>query len=558
MSPQPHIIVVGAGISGMMSALTLLEEGVNVTLLSFSKKGKSDGLSTRFGFSASGKEDEILAHQQETLSAGEFLVNTTFVSEMVKNAFSLGQKLQKWGVPFACEEDGSFQHFLGEGQKQSRTLHAGLTTGFYITKTLEARLKAYEADGLLKHDEEWEFLSLIKNSHGRACGLVAQSRKNFEIKSFAFDAAIFCTGGIGGLFQTTTQPAHACGVAVSRLWQEGALLANPEFIQWHPFCLEHAGQYIGMGGLARKENARFFVTRAGKPFYLFEELYPAYKNSLPSLVALRTLKKYFKTEDLGCQADFSSARKDFFKEGGALLGSLNSGRPFFVKPAVTYWPGGLWVDQTMQTSLAGVFAAGECQYQGHGANALEDNILLSSLFSGVKAAKGAAAYIAAEGVSDSISQKIQNDEEARQRNIQDEFLNRSGRENPWALFSDLKQDLSDGLGLVRDLRKLQTTQSKVLELKEKCDQVFIPDKNIHANDSYLMARAIKDMVLLGQGLIAASIARKESRGWHYRSDFPRGDDDHFMKISRVVYDEKQGPVVGYEDVGDWQNKLSVA
>jgi succinate dehydrogenase / fumarate reductase flavoprotein subunit len=221
--------------------------------------------------------------------------------------------------------------------------------------------------------------------------------------------------------------------------------------------------------------------------------------------------------------------------------------PMKIFPGMHYTMGGLWVDFNQMTNIPGLFAAGECEYQYHGANRLGANSLVSCIFGGFVAGPNALAYAksipAAEGDGGAAA------EVARQAEINSKLLSNSGRENPFKLWRELGQTMTANATVIRVNKELKQTDETVVELLERFQYVNLSDKSQWANLSFAFARQLGNMLELSRAIVLGAILRDESRGAHYKPEFPERNDERFLKTARAIFTGAvSGPRFEWEEV----------
>jgi succinate dehydrogenase / fumarate reductase flavoprotein subunit len=216
-------------------------------------------------------------------------------------------------------------------------------------------------------------------------------------------------------------------------------------------------------------------------------------------------------------------------------------------PGMHYTMGGLWVDFNQMTNIPGLFAAGECEYQYHGANRLGANSLVSCIFGGFVSGPIALRYAknlsAAEGDGGHAA------ELARQSEINKGLISNQGAENPFKLWRELGQTMTEHATVIRYNKGLKQADEKIVELLERYDNVNLSDKSQWANTSFAFARQLYNMLELSRVIVQGAALRDESRGAHYKPDFPDRNDDRFLMTTKAGFTgERNGPKFEFEEV----------
>ena len=574
---SPRIIVVGGGLAGLAAVIKIAEAGGTVDLFSIVPVKRSHSVCAQGGINAAknlkGEGDTTAQHFDDTIYGGDFLANQTPVKAMCEAAPAIIDLLDRMGVPFNRTPEGLLDFRRFGGTLYHRTAFAGATTGQQLLYALDEQVRRYEAEGKVKKYEGWEFLSAVIDSKGAARGITALDLRSMELKSFPADAIIMATGGNGAIFGKSTNSVVCTGSAQSALFQQGAYYANGEFIQVHPTCIPGEDKLRLMSESARGEGGRVWVPRTpgdkrnfkqipeAERFYFLEEWYPKYGNLVPRDVATRAIHKVVYELGLGLDGqpmvylDLSHIDRETLdrKLGGILeiyekfVGVDPHVEPMKIFPGMHYTMGGLWVGFNQMTNIPGIFAAGECEYQYHGANRLGANSLVSCIFGGFRAGPNALAYAkslpAAEGDGGHAA------ELARQAEINKTLMNNEGTENPFRLWRELGQTMSKHALVILYNKGLKEADEKIVELLDRYKNVNRSDRSQWANTSFAFARQLKNMLELSRAIALGALMRDESRGAHYKPDFPDRNDEKFLKTTKASYTgDVSGPRFEYEDV----------
>jgi succinate dehydrogenase / fumarate reductase flavoprotein subunit len=573
----PKIIVVGGGLAGLAAVIKIAEAGGTVDLFSIVPVKRSHSVCAQGGINAAknlkGEGDTTAQHFDDTIYGGDFLANQTPVKAMCEAAPAIIDLLDRMGVPFNRTPEGLLDFRRFGGTLYHRTAFAGATTGQQLLYALDEQVRRYESEGKVKKFEGWEFLSAIIDGKGIARGIVAMNLRSMEVKAFPADAIILATGGNGAIFGKSTNSVVCTGSAQSAVFQQGVSYANGEFIQVHPTCIPGEDKLRLMSESARGEGGRVWVPRTpgdkraiksipeSERFYFLEEWYPKYGNLVPRDVATRAIHKVVFELGLGIDSQpmvyldlthIDRATLDR-KLGGILeiyekfVGVDPHVEPMKIFPGMHYTMGGIWVDFNQMTNVPGIFAAGECEYQYHGANRLGANSLVSCIFGGFIAGPNAIAYAknlpAAEGDGGAAA------EIARQAEINKKLINNEGGENPFRLWRELGSTMTEHATVIRYNKSLKTADEKIVELLDRYQRVNLSDKSQWANTSFAFARQLYNMLELSRTVVLGAILRDESRGAHYKPDFPDRNDERFLKTTRASFTGSiEGPSFAFEEV----------
>ena len=500
------LVIVGAGLAGLSAALTAVKNGWTVKLVSSLASERAQSVMAEGGINAAlntkGEEDSPEQHYTDTLTAACGLADPNAVWGMTQAASELVRSLHHLGVQFNVTDDDELDLRNFGGQKKKRTAFAQSDTGKQLMTALIDAVRREESAGTVERFPHHKFRTLLLS--GNICGgCTVQDTYTGELLRFVCDAVLIATGGLHGLFGDTTGSLANTGEVTAELFRLGVPMANLEMIQYHPTTVELGEKRMLLSEAARGEGGRLFALRNGKPWYFMEEKYPELGNLMPRDVTAREIWYH-------CQAgetvwlDLTGLEEDIFfrKLSGLVADCLLYGgvdircQPIAVAPGIHYFMGGLYVDEWHRTPWKHLYAAGECACQYHGANRLGGNSLLGAIYGGRKAACTAI-------------------EEGKERP-----LPRTGQPElppaalPPAGLACLRQHLDRALGVVRSGAVLAQALDSIAALPGA-------------------------LPLLGQALLQSAQGRQESRGAHWRSDFPHRDDDRFLRTTLALYDGRR-------------------
>ncbi|MCW5961315.1 MAG: L-aspartate oxidase [Pyrinomonadaceae bacterium] len=510
MSLETDFIVIGSGVAGLRSAIELAETGARVTVLTKDKTSESNTEYAQGGVAVVlSEDDEAALHEEDTLIAGAGLCDERAVETLVVEGTKYIKQLIDWGTEF--DKDGGRLVFTQEAaHSRRRILHAhGDSTGKEIVRALIARARQ-EKTILLMPFANTESLIV---SGGRCAGVrfldpILRSPREIYAK-----AVIMCTGGAGQLYQHTTNPPVATGDGMAMAYFAGAEMADMEFVQFHPTALnlENAPRFLlseamrGEGGVLRNYAGERFMERYDERL----ELAPR------DIVSRSIVAEMRKTGTRSVFLDMTAMSESFLKErfpkiyDTCLFFGLNIAADLLpVSPASHYCMGGVRTDLWGRTTLAGLYAAGEVTCTGvHGANRLASNSLLEGLVFGARAGKAAfkdsGDWLALSGRSEDSKFKIQNPKSA---------------EISVAVRKRVKRVMWERVGILRDKDSLQRA------LKE-FDQIRRSN----------LGTLSRNFVTVATLITRAALWREESRGGHFRTDFPET-----LENWRVHSIQKQG------------------
>jgi len=560
------VIVVGGGLAGLMATIKAAEAGMHVDLFSLVPVKRSHSVCAQGGINGAvntkGEGDSTWEHFDDTVYGGDFLANQPPVKAMCDAAPGIIHLMDRMGVMFNRTPEGLLDFRRFGGTKYHRTAFAGATTGQQLLYALDEQVRRWETAGLVTKYEHWEFLGAVIDDDGVCRGVSAQDLRSMEVHAVSADAVILATGGPGIIFGKSTNSVINTGTAASAVYQQGVNYANGEFIQIHPTAIPGDDKLRLMSESARGEGGRIWTYKDGKPWYFLEEKYPAYGNLVPRDIATREIFSVCVDMKLGVNGEnmvyLDLSHKDpkelDVKLGGIIeiyekfMGDDPRKIPMKIFPAVHYSMGGMWVDYNQMTNIPGLFAAGECEYQYHGANRLGANSLVSAIYGGMVAGPKAVEYI--RGLSKSsedVSSSVFDREKQRQTDKYNRILKMDGTENAYVLHRELGEWMTNNMTVVRYNNKLEETINKIKELKQRYAKININDTAGWNNAGVAFTRQLWNMLELSEAMTKGALLRNESRGAHYKPEFTERDDDNFMKTTIASWTQ-DGPKISYEDI----------
>ncbi|MBL9124916.1 MAG: succinate dehydrogenase (quinone) flavoprotein subunit, partial [Planctomycetaceae bacterium] len=471
--------------------------------------------------------------------------------------------MDRLGVPFNRTPEGFRDQRRFGGTLFKRTAFSGATTGQQLLYALDDQVRRWEVEGKVTKYEFWDFLGPILDDNGVCRGCVGQDLVSMEIRAFPADAVIVASGGCGLVYGRSTMSMVCTGSASSRCYQVGARYGNGEFVQVHPTAIPGADKLRLMSESARGEGGRVWVPRKpqdtrdpksipeSERYYFLEERYPKYGNLVPRDIATREIFNVCTYEGLSVERDRLCVYLDLTHIPRDTLDKKLAGIleiyekfqgvdprdvPMKIFPAVHYLMGGLWVDyertlegglkigspRNQQTSIPGLYAIGECDYQYHGANRLGANSLLSCIFSGLivapsietrlkSLAKGSAADQPASLYTGAVAQK---------QAEHDALLNSPPHgENPYLLHQELGNLMTKAATVVRHNDILADAYGKVSEMSERAKHCSLSDTGHWTNQNVVFTKALRDMFPLAKTIVKGALQRDECRGAHFKPEF---------------------------------------
>lgn len=574
MVATPRIIVVGGGLAGLSSVIKIAEAGGKVDLFSIVPVKRSHSVCAQGGINAAkdlkGEGDTVLKHFDDTVYGGDFLANQTPVKQMTAQGPAIVDLLDRMGVPFNRTPEGLLDFRRFGGTLYQRTAFAGATTGQQLLYALDEQVRRHESEGKVTKYEGWEFLSAVLDENGVTRGICAMDLRSMEVRTFPADAVIICTGGIGAIFGKSTNSVVCTGSAQAALYQQGACYANGEFIQVHPTAIPGEDKLRLMSESARGEGGRVWVPKIKSDkrlaatipeddrWYFLEEWYPKYGNLVPRDVATRAIHRVVYELGMGIDnqpmvyLDLTHLPPErIHKLEGILeiyekfVGDDPRKVPMKIFPGMHYTMGGLWVDINQMTNIPGLYAAGESDYSIHGANRLGANSLLSCIYGGFMAGPNAMQY--AKALPAAVGDGGHAAELMRQKQLNAGLLSSTGTENPFKLWRELGETMTRHATIIRYNAGLAEADAKIVELQARYKNINLSDKSQWANTSFAFGRQLWNMMELSRVVVQGAAQRDESRGAHYKPEFPERNDEKFLKTTKASFVDG-APKIEFEDV----------
>ncbi|NGX37046.1 MAG: Fumarate reductase flavoprotein subunit [Chlamydiae bacterium] len=589
---QKDVVVVGGGLAGLAAAMKLAELGCHVKLVSVTKVKRSHSVCAQGGINAAlnmkNEDDSPAIHAYDTIKGGDFLVDQPPVLEMALSAPGIIRMMDRFGCPFNRTKEGNIDVRRFGGTLYNRTAFCGASTGQQLLYALDEQVRRYEVKGLVEKFEFFEFMRLVMDNEGTARGIVAMDMVNMEHKILKGDAVIFATGGPGLIFKYSTNSTFCTGAAMGRLYMQGMKYANGEFIQIHPTAIPGADKLRLISESVRGEGGRIWVYgdssktittpegkeipcgETGKPWYFLEELYPAFGNLVPRDIGAREVLRVC---EMGLGIDGKNqVHLDVTHLPEATQHKLESVLDIYRKftgedprkvpmkifPAVHYSMGGAWCDWPasddpdrltrfrQMTNIKGCFAIGECEFQYHGANRLGANALVACIYAGLVAGVEVPRYIETleeKEIPDSCFTEAVAQEEA----FKQDLLSRSGKENVHKLHDDMADVMVRYVTVKRDNEGLQKALDKLKEIRERYKNITLDDKGNLMNQTYTFANQFRYMLELAMVMTKGALLRNEFRGSHYKPEFPKRDDENWLKHTIATYAPDE-PEITYSPV----------
>ncbi|MDR1060765.1 MAG: FAD-binding protein, partial [Clostridiales bacterium] len=399
MAGEP-IIIIGAGLAGLSAAIVAAENGREATLVSAMPSERAQSAMAEGGINAAldtmGEGDSAAEHFADTMAAGAGLADPNAARALAEAAPGIVRRLAALGTVFNVQSGGELDLRNFGGQRKKRTAFAQSGTGKQIMTALIAEARKYEARGLIRRHSQHGLARLL--TEGGACaGCAVRDTRTGETVNLR-GAVIVAAGGMHGLFGSTTGSKDNTAEAAAALFRMGIPIANCEFIQYHPTTAAIPGKRLLISEAARAEGGRLFALRGGKPWHFMEEMHPELGNLAPRDVISREMALLGGPAWLDMrrvpEAAMRERLRDTVDDCLALLRLDPRESPIPVSPGIHYFMGGIQVDEGHCAALPGLYAAGECCCQYHGANRLGGNSMLGAIYGGMAASRSAMARAA--------------------------------------------------------------------------------------------------------------------------------------------------------------------
>jgi len=556
------IVIVGGGGAGLRAAIAAAEVSSKLSIALVSKvyPMRSHTVSAEGGTAAVLREfDSLDLHAKDTIFGADFLADQDSVEAFVKEAPGELIQLEHWGCPWSRDPDGRVSVRSFGGMSVDRTLFAADKTGFHLLHTLFQTSLKY--DNIIRYDEC--FLTSLLVDDGKVCGVTSINLYTGRVEVIAGKAVILCTGGGGRIFPFTTNAAINTGDGMAVAYRAGVALKDMEFVQYHPTGLPGTGILIteasrGEGGWLKNKDGYRYLQDYGlgpptdKPTHRKMELGP---RDILSRCHMQELAKgrtfdgpyghyvHLDLRHLGEEA--INKKLPFVRElASKYVGIDPVYEPIPVRPVVHYMMGGVSTDINAKTSLAGLYAAGETACVSiNGANRLGSNSLTELLVFGTRAGRAATAY--ATTVTAPASAAIEALAADEQRRLDRQFLRKdAGKERIATIRQEMQQAMEEGAGIYRDEQKMEKACGALRTLRERFKDIIIEDRGSTFNTEVMNALELDFMLDVAETVANSALKRKESRGSHTRTDFPKRDDENFLRHT-LAYHTPDGPRIEY-------------
>ena len=550
------VLIIGAGLAGMRAALAASANGADVAVVTKVHPVRSHSNAAQGGINAAltDRGDDWHDHALDTVKGSDYLGDQDAIEVMCREAGQEVIAMEHMGVIFNRDEEGRLGTRRFGGQRQARTFFVADFTGQALLHVLHEQVLKVG----VRVYEEWFALSLIVED-GQCRGAVVMEIRSGQVHIIRAKAVIMAAGGLGRVFEPSTNALICTGDGIALAYRAGAPVMDMEMVQYHPTTLKGSGVLITEG--ARGDGA-YLVNSEGERFM---------KRYAPNMMELASRDVVSRAEQTeinegravdGCVfLDCRHLDERLIRE--RLTQILEIARDFAsvdiaqepipIRPGMHYQMGGIKTDVDGQTSLPGLYAAGECAcVSAHGGNRLGANSLLDTLVFGRRAGEHASDLARSKAhapVTDAAA-------EGDRQTIKDLLDHDGDGEMFGKLRSELGQTMNDHLAVFRNEAGMGTALAKIRELRERYRRVWVPDKGVTFNTNLVFTLELGFMLDCAETIALSALERKESRGAHYRTDMPQRDDANWLRHI-LVKDTPDGPQIDHLPVviTQWQPEV---
>ncbi len=545
---EHDVLIIGAGGAGLRAAVSATQRGLSVGIVTKSLLGKAHTVMAEGGMAAAlgnvDSDDSWRQHFIDTMRSGKFINNWRMAEIHAKESPDRVYELEQWGALFNRTPEGKISQRPFGGHTHRRLAHVGDRTGLELIRTMQEKTLATDAKVYM----ETTVTKLFKKD-GRVVGALAYTRESGKFVHFKAKAVVMATGGWGRIFKVTSNSWEGTGDGVIHSYDAGAELVDMEMMQFHPTGMVWPPGVRGLlvtegvrgeGGLLRNSEGKRYM-----------------ENYDPKKMELST-------RDVVARANYTEVQEGRGSEhGGVYLDITHLGyegimkklptmyeqfknladidisrEPMEVFPTVHYTMGGVKVDpETCESSVPGLFAAGEVAGGLHGANRLGGNSLSDLLVFGRRAGDGASDYVEQSTHSLDIEEQEVLTEIGR---VLEPLEKKEEGESPYLIQQELQAAMMEHANLMRDGDSLQQGLGKILALKDRLPNVSVPGSRLF-NPGWHTAQDVRYLVQISEIILRTALERKERRGAQWRLDFD-GPDDELGKINFIVTKDGQGEV----------------
>ncbi len=541
------VLIIGAGLAGMRAALSARENGADVAVISKVHPVRSHSNAAQGGINAALEHagDDWHDHAYDTVKGSDYLGDQDAIEVMCREAGSEVIQMEHYGVTFSRDEEGRLGTRAFGGQGKARTFFVADFTGQALLHVLyeqimRAGVRVYE---------EWFVLEILVED-GECAGAVVMEIRSGDIHVIRAKAVIMAAGGLGRVFEPSTNALICTGDGMGLAYRVGASLMDMEMVQYHPTTLKGSGVLITEG--ARGEGAHLLNSEGDR----FMETYAPNMMELASRDVVSRAEQTEINEGRGIDGcvllDLRHLGEPLIRE--RLTQILDIARDFAnvnlleepvpIRPGMHYQMGGIKTDVDGQTQLPGLYAAGEVACVSvHGGNRLGANSLLDTLVFGRRSGERAAEMSKSKAHKD-LDDSSADSEKGRIQRLLD---NAKSEDMFGQIRVDMGTAMNDHLAVYRNQAGMESALDTIRQLRERYQSVYVPDKGKTWNTNLVFTLELGFMLDCAEAITLSAIERKESRGAHTREDFPERDDENWLRHI-LVRQTEDGPALDYQSV----------
>ncbi|MFZ3064586.1 MAG: FAD-dependent oxidoreductase [Nitrospirota bacterium] len=555
-------VIVGGGLAGLRAAYELANNKIKTAVISKVYPMRSHSIAAQGGVNAPLNNierevsDDWEKHAYDTIKGSDYLGDQDAIIKMCKEAANRIYEIEHWGCPFSRTNDGSISQRPFGGQGFPRTAYAADRTGHAMLHTLfEQIIRINEDDNCLTFFDEWFVTRLIVENNSIR-GLIALELKTGDLHALKTDAVIIATGGAGRLYGKSTNALINTGTGMAIAYWAGVDLKDMEFIQFHPTTLYGTNILVTEG--ARGEGA-YLLNKNGERFLSnYDDSKKSMEIAPRDIVSRNMIKEIKKGNAINGQyllLDLRHIGKQAIMErlpgvvelAGKFAGINAITEQIPVEPGQHYTMGGIDTDADCRTKINGLYSAGEAACVSvHGANRLGGNSLLETIVFGAIAGENIVKYLSANKKGNDPVIFIESSLKEEKEKIS-QIFERDGKENVFNLFEEMNSAMWNNAGIFRHETQLKDGLKNLRNIKERCYNIEIRYKGKRFNFELYWLLELIGSIDIAETVIMGAIERMESRGSHYRNDYPKRDDENYLKHTIASY-SPEGAKLSYKPV----------
>ncbi len=546
------VIIVGAGLAGLRAAVAAAETNneLDIAVLSKHHPLRSHSVCAQGGTGAvMNQKDSFELHAFDTVKGADFLADQDVVEYFVKQSPKEIVLTEHWGCPWSRTAEGKIDQRAFGGHTFPRACFAADMTGFLEMHAIYGKVLSY---GNVHFYDEWFVTSLIVENNV-AVGLTAIEMKTGRLYAFQAKSLVMASGGHERIYEFTTFSHTTTGDGMAMAYRAGAALEDMEFVQFHPTGLVPSGVLItegarGEGGYLINANGERFMKR-----YAAEKMELAPRDVISRAEQTEILEgrglpgpygPYIALDLRHLGEEKINLRLPLIRDVAIKLGGVDPVKEMIpIRPAAHYSMGGIKTNIKTETPISGLYASGECSCLSlHGANRLGTNSTAECLVFGAVSGEEAAKHASSSNLQELPQAKL-----AAEENRISELASRNGNERTATIRDEMRHVMFEKVWIYRKGDQLESALKEIRELKRKFKNVNVEDKGKPFNTGFLNVLQLDFMLDLAEVTVVSALPRTESRGAHSRIDFPKRDDQNWLKHTLAYY-TKDGPRLEYGPV----------